>query len=547
MVYYLAAFKAIFSEKTCGAAGNNSNQRRETLENLIEWIRHQGGRFNPKSEVTLISDNDSSVPRPGMIAKQDILEDEMVLFIPAKCFFTDGLPKIGGDVLVHPGRPAVITSINSDFTFDVEFKDQEDDEDDDESEYLHLNSIFNPNGYSIICDVINNFIEEMKQGNSSQFAPYVNYVLHEISPKKSPNSWSEEGKALLQELLNDELPPYNVMNKSWDHKCQSMSNNEDNLSTMKLPYDLYHILFPSLDMISHANGNILNTKATEIDLNEGFSIKASRYIKAGEEIYHTYNLGNGLNERDVTYGTASIFREYGFVEKYPQRWFFQNYNYMTFDLEENIKSNSKTDINVRWIRAASEDDVTKLKVQLQRLIIIKETKFKEKNSMIPKKEWDVLLEYLNALMIALEHVTTTERKTYCVEGMERDSNYKEIDDIRSPYQSILFEHNPKTQDTCFLLNNRYQSCTSYRPHYHEMFVHYTARFVDKVKRVVFVGGGDSMLLHEILKYPSLELVVGLEIDQFVVRKSFQYFGTQPHWDNKKVRLSLFHIEASLMV
>ena len=43
-----------------------------------------------------------------------------------------------------------------------------------------------------------------------------------------------------------------------------------------------------------------------------------------------------------------------------------------------------------------------------------------------------------------------------------------------------------------------------------------------------------MLLHEILKYPSLELVVGLEIDQKVTRGSFKHFGTQPHWDNDKV-------------
>jgi spermidine synthase len=79
-----------------------------------------------------------------------------------------------------------------------------------------------------------------------------------------------------------------------------------------------------------------------------------------------------------------------------------------------------------------------------------------------------------------------------------------------------------------------QICASYRPHYHELMVHYTARFIDTVKRVLFVGGGDSMLLHEALKYPSLELVVGLELDQSVTRGSFKYFGTQPHWDNEKV-------------
>ena len=82
-----------------------------------------------------------------------------------------------------------------------------------------------------------------------------------------------------------------------------------------------------------------------------------------------------------------------------------------------------------------------------------------------------------------------------------------------------------------------QICDAYRPHYHEMMVHNTARFLPLggVKRVLWVGGGDSMLLHEILKYPSLELAVGLELDQKVTRGAYKHFGTQPHYDNEKVQ------------
>lgn len=50
---------------------------------------------------------------------------------------------------------------------------------------------------------------------------------------------------------------------------------------------------------------------------------------------------------------------------------------------------------------------------------------------------------------------------------------------------------------------------------------------------MFVGGGDSMLLHELLKYDSLELVVALELDQRVVRGSYKHFGTQPHFDDNR--------------
>ncbi|KAL7548056.1 hypothetical protein ACHAWF_011340, partial [Thalassiosira exigua] len=58
--------------------------------------------------------------------------------------------------------------------------------------------------------------------------------------------------------------------------------------------------------------------------------------------------------------------------------------------------------------------------------------------------------------------------------------------------------------------------------------------VENVERIIFIGGGDSKLLHEALKYPSLELAVGLEIDHDIARSSFAYFGTQPHFDNPKV-------------
>lgn len=43
-----------------------------------------------------------------------------------------------------------------------------------------------------------------------------------------------------------------------------------------------------------------------------------------------------------------------------------------------------------------------------------------------------------------------------------------------------------------------------------------------------------MLLHEVLKYPDLELVVGLELDQLVTRKCFKYFRSSPHFEDPRV-------------
>ena len=125
-----------------------------------------------------------------------------------------------------------------------------------------------------------------------------------------------------------------------------------------------------------------------------------------------------------------------------------------------------------------------------------------------------------------------------------DENHEDFEEVaieRSLYQKVVFEENLKLGDKCLRLDSTLQQCSSYRPHYHEPFVHLSAAYLNdenymsNVKRVVFVGGGDSMLLHEILKYDHLELVLGLELDQKVTRNSFEHFKTQPHFDNPKVQ------------
>ena len=67
------------------------------------------------------------------------------------------------------------------------------------------------------------------------------------------------------------------------------------------------------------------------------------------------------------------------------------------------------------------------------------------------------------------------------------------------------------------------------------FIHFPAAYLPEVKRVAFIGGGDSMLLHEALKYPDIELVLGLELDQQVVRESFWRFQARPHFDDPRVQ------------
>lgn len=112
--------------------------------------------------------------------------------------------------------------------------------------------------------------------------------------------------------------------------------------------------------------------------------------------------------------------------------------------------------------------------------------------------------------------------------------YKTIFVEDSHYQQIEFRHGEEEDDTCLWLSDWAQTCTSFRQ-YHEALVHYPASFVSEVKRVAYIGGGDNMILHEILKYPSIELVLGFELDQQVVRYSFLNLGTLPYFDDPRVQ------------
>eukprot|EP00574_Skeletonema_japonicum_P001352 CAMPEP_0201739164 /NCGR_PEP_ID=MMETSP0593-20130828/45628_1 /ASSEMBLY_ACC=CAM_ASM_000672 /TAXON_ID=267983 /ORGANISM="Skeletonema japonicum, Strain CCMP2506" /LENGTH=1246 /DNA_ID=CAMNT_0048233417 /DNA_START=29 /DNA_END=3770 /DNA_ORIENTATION=- len=128
----------------------------------------------------------------------------------------------------------------------------------------------------------------------------------------------------------------------------------------------------------------------------------------------------------------------------------------------------------------------------------------------------------------------TKWSTCDTEYTEDNEDGEEVHSENSLYQKVFFEENVIAEDKCLWLDHTMQQCASYRPHYHEPFVHLSAAYTD-VKRVVFVGGGDSMLLHEVLKYPSLEMVLGLELDQVVTRNSFEHFKTQPHFDDERVQ------------
>ena len=277
------------------------------------------------------------------------------------------------------------------------------------------------------------------------------------------------------------------------------------------------------------------------------------------------------------------------VQPMPQKWIFfdEEVIFELDELDDDEKEDEDDKIGIYWNTELPQeggyrDELRKkLKKHVFRLVRTRNWAFNlmwnDGNPDIPENEWNMIWMYHQAMTDALslaynsivvddvlpnswegEQTCSAENPTSLECGYHYDmlqdeeddldytsptcnledylyfTDYETAEELDTSYQEVIFNVQPETGDVCMDLDTILQICSSYRPQYHEFVHHFPARYVETVKRVVFVGGGDSMLLHEALKYPSLEQVVGLELDQTVVRKSFKYFNTQPHFDDDRV-------------
>ncbi|HEX8563675.1 MAG TPA: polyamine aminopropyltransferase [Flavobacterium sp.] len=91
----------------------------------------------------------------------------------------------------------------------------------------------------------------------------------------------------------------------------------------------------------------------------------------------------------------------------------------------------------------------------------------------------------------------------------------------TPYQRIVLTHN-KSDYRLYLNNNlQFSSADEYR--YHEALVHPVMSIAEKVSNVLVLGGGDGMAVREILKYPDVNKITLVDLDQGMT----QLFKTNP--------------------
>ena len=519
---------------------------------LTTWLRSNGGYFNFKLEIRRV-DLEDPTSDFGMFAKKDIKPKDRLMDIPA-------------DLIIEP----------------LEF------ELDDNQEVNNFQKEY----FESLCGLTQTLIAEMKLGDDSEFSAYLNYLkLKDLS--MIPAMWSEQGKEFMRLISNvgaddpsDELPPYGVVDwvdAFYSSGCIAKDDEfEKRIATLVYSRALgtaQAALVPVLDMINHSNKEEeRNVESTTVFTDTFVHVRAITEIKAGEQLFLSYNKCVDCKFEDL--GTGDILRNYGFLEPFPQQWNFGRIAVVVDEVEDDT---GKMIIEARHVGGLpNELGAMFFREQIEHLQeLLHGDAMIAAPGHVPEKELETIHLYHDALIKALSSAVKKtdlmdiEHETHefaCIaEGscpaessswfryndldkpplFEFDLYYKLIyqcetlaledghlleERIQSHYQSIEYFSDPETNEMCFFLDGTWQICTSYRPQYHEMGVHETIRYLPhEPKRVLWVGGGDSMFLHEILKYPSLELAVGLELDQKVVRGAFQWFGAQPHWDNEKVQ------------
>lgn len=520
---------------------------------LIAWLRSKrGGYFNPKLEMRRVDPSDPS-SHFGTFAKETILEDSLLFRIPQ-------------DIVMHSldtdddGPYAMDCGLVRNLIQHLKLKDKS-----DYAPYIQYLLDTQPPG------------QLPSAWSKAGKELLMNVLGHEdFSYEEAYENYKEDGDLSLENTLPP-IDPIGWIEHEWYGDCEGSNDPlEEYAALLVVQRSWDDILVPFYDMLSHRNGHWLNTKSNGVHGTQPIIVQANRRIEAGEEIYGSYNMCEDCSSRVNTYGTGEILRDYGFVEQFPQSWIFHDLEIgFRVDIEEDPDAEDGSQyILTEWIeREPSQRDIDALEAKLKYVNEQLETMDRDAHSDVPQNEWDVIQEYLNSMKIGLVAALEWEDADSCIEtgtcefSLDRYKNLDEtyhttiesgymdascdlsahfeifengtmvpLESFKSQYQQINFLWNPNDRGTCMDLDDTVQICDHYRPHYHEYAVHHAARFMpkDSVKRALFVGGGDSMLLHEILKYPSLELVVGLELDQKVTRGCFKHFGTQPHFHDNRV-------------
>jgi hypothetical protein len=340
----------------------------------------------------------------------------------------------------------------------------------------------------------------------------------------------------------------------------------------------------------------VSKKSNDMEMVE---IYAWRDIAKGEQLRRSYNDVEIMGHRASRfYGTPEFLRDYGLVEDYPQRWSFvfqdfragfevthKNETVETMNMNATVDNVDIDDLQLVWLNWSNRNftyiinayfrrhlhrmnqSVEPMMRRLQQRLQRQETTSERQHDLPTARELLVVRKFVDSLKIAFQLFLTTSNDYQL--NSPRAQPYREIrreqgrrdpfdhetfptyneqfyakggvDDWitvnkeDSGYQTIRFMSHDGDKNICFVLDGEPQTCSYFSAHYHDLACHFPTRYLESVKRVAIIGGGDSKMLQDVLQYnETLEKVIHLELDQKGTRKCFKYFATEPHFDDDRI-------------
>ena len=280
---------AIALAAAAATAASNDSTNIDHAQSQVDWVKANGGYFNPKIEFRHLDPDDPTSSPSGLFVNDDVAKGEVLMIIPQKCLL----------------------------------RSSEDD--------AMLEST---------CDTVRNLVAQYKLGDKSEYLPYVRYIMDDRHRGDLPSEWSEEGKELLVSIIPAELlPEFNATDVSFVTECAADPNEEEvgplqeiaHLAVLRRSWD--DIMIPVFDMVNHRNGRWTNVESNSAHEGKDIRVFATRDIVAGEQLHLSYNECTDCHGYAHTYTLPQIMRDYGFVEQYPQRWNF-DYSWLMFEVDE---------------------------------------------------------------------------------------------------------------------------------------------------------------------------------------------------------------------
>ncbi|PNH01615.1 Spermidine synthase [Tetrabaena socialis] len=123
-----------------------------------------------------------------------------------------------------------------------------------------------------------------------------------------------------------------------------------------------------------------------------------------------------------------------------------------------------------------------------------------------------------------------------------------LEKIQSLYHRIeVIDTKQADLGKCLLLNDEIQLCSGEQVKYHELIVHFGAQYLPGAtpKNVIIIGGGDCMVLREVMKYPGIAKVTVLELDDMVTRVSEKHFAVDRYAKDARVTWMFGNVRANV--